>query len=85
MVSSDAVAAVALAVLLGGCATAGAAPPSGAPIPQQFSCSVTIKAADEYMALPPDSALATLLDAYRLERKELWAYRNVPDPGCAKP
>lgn len=68
-----------------GSTTVPNAMPSGAPVPVQYSCAAQKKAANEFMALPPDSQLAILISDYEKERKELLAFLNKSNPGCTKP
>lgn len=81
-----------LCLVLGACATPPPTPPPTAstvvlaPVPKQYSCAQSAKAAAEFMALPADSQLAVMISDFYLERRELRAVLGLPDPPpCPKP
>lgn len=82
--------AVAIAALLAlaACADAGRPqlPVATAPLPKQYDCELSRKAAAELRALPPDAALRTYLDDYHELRIRLRALHKLPEPTpCPKP
>jgi hypothetical protein len=70
-----------LGLLAAACApTPTPAPVVVAPVPKTHTCDQTRKAAAEFRALPGDSALAVLVDDYRIERKLLRAVHGLAEP-----
>jgi hypothetical protein len=55
-------------------------PPSAAPVPREYTCAQNKQAAEDYRKLPPASPLRTFLDDFRIERKALRAFHQLPEP-----
>lgn len=82
--------AIVLMLLLSACAQAPApatlpllpaAAVGVAPMPKQYTCAQTSRAAAEYKALPHGSMLTVFLDDYGMERRALRAYHKLPLDG----
>lgn len=68
-------------LLLAACdPTPGRMPSSAAPIPRVYSCEQSRQAAKEFAALPKGSTLEQWMDDYRIERKALRAFHQIPEP-----
>lgn len=73
--------ALAVALLLAACTPAPVpAPFVVAPVPKVYGCELQRQAKAEYDALPAGSALKTFVDDYGVERKQLRAALNLPEP-----
>lgn len=55
-------------------------PSSSAPVPREYTCAQNKQAGEDFRKLPAASPLRTFLDDYRIERKALRAFHNLPEP-----
>lgn len=73
---------LATALLIAGCSPAPPVPgpSSAAPVPKIYTCEQNRAAAKEYDLLPVGGELRRWTDDYRIERKALRAFHNLPEP-----
>lgn len=81
MAPSKLAAALVAVFLVAGCQPAPPTPgpSSSAPVPRQYSCEQNKAAAKEYDTLPKGGTLRSWIDDYRIERKALRAFHQMPE------